>query len=597
MSTKTAAYALIKKRPELELAKQRDFPAHVFGDTIKDLLAMHEKLNTAHPSFLAAGMLATLCTAIAGKFYLRSEVTDQLGVKKVIDGKLERGLTIGSQFIAVIAESSDTKSTGLSAFIEPLKDLDRQLKDLYDTRLRLYNELRTIKDEAERAKEAAQLAQTFSETYPLIKDGYDFTSRPELCRYFIDDFTLAGIRPILGANRKANIALCAYKDEMKSFFDQTKRGAAELGTKEQLICFWNGQDWLIVRKGEIVNGQYVGGAEDVRNPAFCFVGGLQPAVLKHFINDENIDQGFVGRFLIFAPQDVQTLPKRIKTADERATLEDLTRDWTDLIRHLHDAEPRVFSLDAEAARRHQLYEATQAVKMNALRATKDVRRTLLSKAIELMPRLALAIHAAREYTTGREASNTRNGAVYAKAKTIGRDVIELAITLTNYFEAEINALVGQGERGQLKAIPDDALVLLHTIATRLEANNLQSIQRSDLVKDKAPASDLKGSGVSIQRLDRLFRQPLIFAAIPNAKGCYSLNLTAAELEAEISSRPTSIQTADEAKAREDEAKAREDEARARNAEMNETLEKRPLSLVPDGNGGYKKVRSKISLKL
>lgn len=568
MSSKktAAAYAVIKQRPELNIASRTEFPANIFGDTIKDLLAMHEALGTSHPSFLAAGMLATLCTAIAGKFYLRSEVTDQLGIKRIIDGKLERGLTIGSQFIAVIAETSDTKSSGLDTFIEPLKDLDCQLYDLYKTRLRLYDELKDEKDEAERAKKAAELTQTLNEKYPIINDGYDFTSRPELSRYFIDDFTLAGIRPILGANRKANIALCAYKDEMKGFFDQTKRGAAELGTKEQLICFWNGADWLIVRKSDVVNGQYVGGAEDVRNPAFCFVGGLQPAVLKHFINDENVDQGFVGRFLIFAPQDVQTIAKRIKKLDERANLEHLTRDWCELIRHLHDAEPRVFLLDEAATARHELYEASQAVKMNALRATKDVRRTLLSKHVQIMPRLAIAIHAAREYTTGGEASNVRNGAAYNKAKTIGVDVINDAITLTNYFEAEIDAIVGLGERGQLKAVPDDALILLHTIATRLEANNLQLIQRSELVKDKAPAGELEHSGVSIQRLDRLFKQPLIFSALPNAKGCYSLNLTAAELEAEIVSRGASIETAEAAEKRKAETDAKDAESAKKFAE-------------------------------
>jgi hypothetical protein len=575
-----------------------DFPGALFGETIGDLIDLHVKLNTAHRSYLAAGMLATLCSAIAGKFYLRSEVTDRLGVKMNVGGKVERGLTIGSQFIAVIGASSDGKSSGLSTFIEPLKDIDRQLYELYKTRLRLYGDLKAIKDDAEREKKAAQLAQTFRQLHPTIidaNDGYDFTRRPELSRYFIDDFTLASVKPILVSNRRANIALCAYKDEMKGFFEQTKRGAAELGTTAQLCTLWSGGDWLTQRKDKTDSGQFISGTEDVRNPAFCFVGGLQLGLLKAFINDENIDQGFVGRFLIFAPGDVRTLARKKISQDDRAALETKTAAWREIIRQLHEATPRVFTLDDAATKRHEVYEASQAFKLNAYRDAKDIRATLLSKHIELMPRLALAIHAAKTFTRSQAAIKAEAGApeLWAeKANVITKETLEAAIRLTAFFEAEINAIISQAERSKLKAIPDDALVFLFNLVRGLQDSGVVSFKRSDYVAKKETFGALEASGIGKDRFDRLLEKPFLFSRLPGAPGAYQVAISADELEAEISERPSIKSNADT----DADADAKAAEAAARNAEMNKTLAQRPPSLVPDGNGGYIKATPIISLK-
>jgi hypothetical protein len=98
--------------------KGPQFPA-VFPENIELILTTHENLGTSHRSYLAAGMIATLATAIGGKFRLKSPVTANVSSEG----------TIGTQYVCLVGLSSDGKSTGIDASMFALNKLDEQLAD------------------------------------------------------------------------------------------------------------------------------------------------------------------------------------------------------------------------------------------------------------------------------------------------------------------------------------------------------------------------------------------------------------------------------------------------------------------------------------
>ena len=415
--------------------KGPQFPA-VFPENIELILTTHENLGTSHRSYLAAGMLATLATSIGGKFRLKSPVTANVSSEG----------TIGTQYVCLVGLSSDGKSTGIDASMFALNKLDEQLADDNETRIRHYNEIRQAKKDDERQKRQAETA----ERYPC-PDGYDYTTPPRLAKYLIDDFNLPAIKSILSENRKRNMALCIWKDEMSAFFDMSKRSSSEAGMIPVLNTLWDGRNWYTNRKDRNENGEFISGMENVRNPRVCFVGGIQKGILKKFMSAENVAVGFVSRFLIVAPDDIRSTPKRIMSQGEIKILNSIRNDWQKIIEAIHRAGPKDYNLSTGAAEVHQQFEILMSNELNRFRDNgQDVRQTLIAKHKEIMPRLALLLHVAELFQDGKEAAETPDGLF--NPNEINEITVQSAVQLSVWFMDEALKIVDELENEQ-DAIP------------------------------------------------------------------------------------------------------------------------------------------------
>jgi hypothetical protein len=414
-----------------ESRKAIPFPA-VFPENIELILTTHENLGTSHRSYLAAGMIATLATVIGGKFRLKSPVTANVASEG----------TIGTQYVCLVGLSSDGKSTGIDASMFALNKLDDQLADENETRVRHYNEIRQAKKDEERQKRQAETA----ERYPCA-DGYDYTTPPRLAKYLIDDFNLPAIKSILSENRKRNMALCIWKDEMSAFFDMSKRSSSEVGMIPVLNTLWDGRNWYTNRKDRNENGEFISGMENVKSPRVCFAGGIQRGIIKKFMSAENVAVGHVSRFLIVAPDDVRSTPKRIMSEGEIAQLKNIRNNWQEIINAIHRAAPKDYELTAAAAEAHQAFEVFMSEELNYFRDNgQEIRQTLIAKHKEIMPRLALLLHVAELFQGGTEAAQEADSLF--NPNEINELTVQSAISMSVWFMNEALKLVDELENEQ-----------------------------------------------------------------------------------------------------------------------------------------------------
>jgi len=413
------------------MINQNEFPP-VFPQSIETLLTTHEHLGTSHRSYLAAGVIATLATVIGGKFRIKSPVTANVSSEG----------TIGTQYVCLVGLSSDGKSTGIDAFRVALDKIDERLSDENTTRIRHYNEIRQAKKDDERQKRQTETA----EKYPC-QDGYDYTTPPKLAKYYIDDFNLPAIKSILIENSRRNMAVCIWKDEMQTFFDMSRRSSAEAGMLTVLNTLWDGRNWYTNRKDRNENGEFVSGMENVRNPRVCFVGGIQRGILKKFMSAENVAVGFVSRFLIVAPNDVKSHPKRIMSEIEIKNHENRVANWQKYIEAIHAAAPKVYNLSMPAALVHQAFEEYMSDEINKYRNKgQHVRQTLIAKHKEIMLRLALLLHVAHIFEDGKEAAQDGNSVF--NPDEINEITVQNAVALSKWFMAESLKIVDELESEQ-----------------------------------------------------------------------------------------------------------------------------------------------------
>lgn len=456
---------------------------------LEKFLMFHEKHKTAPRSYLSAGMLAALSTAICGKFTLKSAVTSTLGE------------TIGNLFIAAVGISSDGKSSGLNVFTKPLKELDAQLADEYTLRLRTFKEIKAIRD-LEKRDAAKQAAISFKPH----ADGYDYTEPPEISKYVLNDFNLPSIKPILIENAKNGMGLLAYQAEMDAFFEMAGRSSSEAGMLPTMCILWDGDDWLTNRMGRTENGAFISGMTNVRKPRFCFIGGIQTGLLNRLLSDKNVQQGFAARFLIFAPNDVRSYGRKPLTAEDEASRKKYETEWRQIIFAIHAAAPNVFELDEAATIAHEQFETQIAELKNHYRDTKETERLILyGKVNELMPRLALMLHAAKIYAAHGDAANTNSG-VFKPNEKIDTETIHLAKRLTLFFMGQIETILNEAENESagdgLDKEPNSTRLFITELYRRHKFDTI-TLNRRTITQTESGKELMAKYEISEQQLDRL----------------------------------------------------------------------------------------------
>jgi len=484
---------------------------------LERFLHYHEKHKTAHRSYLAAGMLAALSTSICGKFTLKSDVTATLGE------------TIGNQFIAAVGLSSDGKTSGVNVFTKPLQELDAQLDDEYTTRLRTYKNIKAIRD-LEKRDAARQEAINFK-PHP---DGYDYNEPPEISKYIVNDFNLPSIKPILIENGKRGMGLLAKQDELDGFFEMAGRSSSEAGMLPTLCILWDGADWLTNRMGRTENGAFISGMTNVRKPRFCFIGGIQTGLLNRLLSDKNVQQGFAARFLIFAPDDVRNHPRKPLTAADKASLERHEKDWRQIIHAIHAAAPNIFELDEAATNAHAQFENEIADLKNHYRDTNETERLILyGKVNELMPRLALMLHAAKIYAAHGDASNAAGGMFQPNQKITAETILlakQLALFFMGQIEKVLTAAESESAGDGLDKEPLNTRSFIEDLYRRFKFDTI-TLNRRTITQSEDGKKLMAKYEISEQQLDRLLNPKRgYFKRVKQGKYLFDIDLPLIDAE-------------------------------------------------------------------
>lgn len=410
------------------------FPMEVFPEAIRELIEVHVEANTSHRDFLVAGFLSALATISGGKLGVRSAVT--------------HGLNTGDEstscnlYILIVGYSNEGKSTGVNTFMKPIFKLDSELANQYEAELKEYNKAMGVGRGRPKKDEASEVPEEKPEpTIPMER------------RYFVRNWTLSSLRTRLKGNFHNNMTLNAFAEEMSGFVDQTKRGNSERGTFAELLTMWDGRPIASSRNDTREGGKIISGTTDVPYVNFSFIGGIQPEILKRFITEDNIGQGSVGRFLMFAP-NVILQPRKIKGQREREKIDQADKTWAEMVKSLHqlaNVPPGgkiVFKFNEEADMEYENFEELFVNQLVKYKNDGEMKfYVTLGKFREYIVRLALLMKIADLLAFNRIGDTlTITGDIELKH-------VKSAITMLEYFAKETRKIVSYGDNPGISKFP------------------------------------------------------------------------------------------------------------------------------------------------
>ena len=410
------------------------FPMDVFPEAIRQLIEVHVDANTSHRDYLVAGFLSALATISGGKLGVRSAVTHGLNTGK--------DSTSCNLYILIVGYSNEGKSTGVNTFMKPIFELDSELANQYEAELKEYNKAmgvgrgRPKKDEA-----PEELEEKPEPTIPMER------------RYFVRNWTLSSLRTRLKGNFHHNMTLNAFAEEMSGFVDQTKRGNSERGTFAELLTMWDGRPIASSRNDTREGGKIVSGTTDVPRVDFSFIGGIQPEILKRFITEDNIGQGSVGRFLMFAP-NVEIQPRKIKGQEEKDKIDEADKTWAEMVKSLHQLTgvppggKLVFKFNEEADKKYEEFEEMFVRQLVKYKKDGEMKfYVTLGKFREYIVRLALLMKVADLLAFNRIGDKLSTPGDVEKKHVVS------AIKMLEYFAKQTRKVVSYGDNPGISNFP------------------------------------------------------------------------------------------------------------------------------------------------
>ena len=410
------------------------FPMEVFPAAIRQLIEVHVDANTSHRDYLVAGFLSALATISGGKLGVRSAVTHGLNTGK--------DSTSCNLYVLIVGYSNEGKSTGVNTFMKPIFELDSELANQYEAELKEYNKAMGIGRGRPKKDDAPEELEDKPEpTIPMER------------RYFVRNWTLSSLRTRLKGNFHHNMTLNAFAEEMSGFVDQTKRGNSERGTFAELLTMWDGRPIASSRNDTREGGKIVSGTTDVPHVNFSFIGGIQPEILKRFITEDNIGQGSVGRFLMFAP-NVEIQPRKIKGQEEKSKIDEADKTWAEMVKALHQLTgvppggKLVFKFNEEADKRYEEFEESFVRQLVKYKKDGEMKfYVTLGKFREYIVRLALLMKVADLL------AYNRIGDKLSTPGDVEKKHVESAIKMLEYFAKQTRKVVSYGDNPGISNFP------------------------------------------------------------------------------------------------------------------------------------------------
>lgn len=410
------------------------FPMEVFPEAIRQLIEVHVDANTSHRDYLVAGFLSALATISGGKLGVRSAVTHGLNTGK--------DSTSCNLYILIVGYSNEGKSTGVNTFMKPIFELDSELANQYEAELKEYNKAMGVGRGRPKKDEAPdELEEKPEPTIPMER------------RYFVRNWTLSSLRTRLKGNFHHNMTLNAFAEEMSGFVDQTKRGNSERGTFAELLTMWDGRPIASSRNDTREGGKIVSGTTDVPRVDFSFIGGIQPEILKRFITEDNIGQGSVGRFLMFAP-NVEIQARKIKGEAARKIIDKADETWAEMVKSLHQLTgvppggKLVFKFNEEADKEYEEFEERFVRQLVKYKKDGEMKfYVTLGKFREYIVRLALLMKVADLLAFNRIGDKLSTPGDVEKKHVVS------AIKMLEYFGKQTRKVVSYGDNPGISNFP------------------------------------------------------------------------------------------------------------------------------------------------
>lgn len=298
----------------------------------------------------------------------------------------------------VVARPGKLKTPAISEGLSPLRSLEKDAQDEYQSELASYNiqqidkkmQVDFLKRKVQKIKSEDTL-QSSSDLERLRKLNQPSGDAPKLRRYRTNDSTVEKLGESLAGNARG---MLVDRDELIGLLKSFEQQGHE-GDRTFYLEGWNGRgDFRIDRigRGEI----YI--------PHLCIAvfGGIQPAKLQEYLFDikQSGNDGFLQRFqLVVYPDDIEN-PQVIDQAPNREAKERLTK----IVRQLatSDFESYGAARDYECGIPYFRFDDTKAQPLffkwmeeldQAIAAEDDpIIAEHLAKYRKLVPALALIFH-------------------------------------------------------------------------------------------------------------------------------------------------------------------------------------------------------------
>jgi hypothetical protein len=271
------------------LPRAAPFPVEVFPEVLQRYCREAARATLAPLDFIGATMLGVAGAAIGQSVNVR--------VKRTWN---EAPLL----YIVVVAPPGRAKTPAMRLVVKPLTEIDRQLR----------KQSQEARDAWEEAKKAH------------AKDPNNHPPpgpEPPQRRAIVKDITRESLALILQDNPRG--VLCD-PDEAGAWVASFNEYKAKGADRQFWLSNWSCTSISVDRKG---------GRESlyVPYPFAAVVGGLPPAMLGNLADEHGRNDGFIDRILFTYPDEGAYPPQRWTEAELG---EDAERDWSDIIRRLHE---------------------------------------------------------------------------------------------------------------------------------------------------------------------------------------------------------------------------------------------------------------------
>jgi len=253
--------------------------------------------------------------------------------------------------------------------------------------------------------------------------------KPERVRLRVSDTTIESLGLIHAKNPRG---LLVFRDELSGWigsFDRYAKGEADMA------------NWMEMYEGRYVSIDRKGGDPptlDIKRPAVCVFGTIQPSVLYQKLKKEHFESGFVARLLLAYP------PASVARWTEADVMPEVRDRYFRLVQHLYDMpcadEPRLMSLSVEAKNEFRRFAHGNADLMERL--PEGALRSAYSKMTAIAARFALVLQASDD----------------PGSTEVTKDAMERAVTLTEWFRYEKTRIYQEEELAERALSKEERLI-------------------------------------------------------------------------------------------------------------------------------------------
>lgn len=233
--------------------KKIKFPVNVLPEPARKYFQNLEEYSNFSMEYLAGSFLAMCSIYIGNKNKVRYSESFSTGVPL---------------WVTIVGSSSTMKTPAIKKAFEPLMDLEVKNHELYKKELESYN--------------------------PEVHKN-----KPKEKQLVIDDFTIESLYKILSFNPNG---LIIKRDELDGLLAETGRYNSG-GQEQKLLSLYSGVPSRVNRKKD--NESFM-----TECGFLSMIGGIQTEILPNLLNQERMNNGFIGRILFVVDQEDKLSPPK-----------------------------------------------------------------------------------------------------------------------------------------------------------------------------------------------------------------------------------------------------------------------------------------------